>query len=232
MTGALKVGTSEIEVRLKRNKRAKRLTLRVSAIDGKPVLTLPYHATVTAAQKFLDTQQTWLQNQLAQAAPLVLVGPGAVIPFQGEKLVVTPHGKTGTKLAPGHILTPGHKHTGQSVARFLIRRARIASTGHCNYYADKLGRQFGKISLRDPRSRWGSCSSEGNLMFSWRLVMAPAKVLEYVVAHEIAHLHEMNHSPAFWQTVADLMPEYERHQNWLKLNGAILHRLDFKAGLT
>ncbi len=232
MTETLKVGTPEMVVTLRRNKRAKRLTLRVSSVDGQPVLTLPQNAKIREAQRFLDQQESWLREHLAAAPERIIVQVGVPLPFMGEKLLVTQHGKSRTILAPGHILTPSRKHTGKSVETFLKARARIAVTDHCHSYAQRLGYDFGRISLRDPRSRWGSCSTDGNLMFSWRLILAPAKVLEYVVAHEIAHLAEMNHSPAFWQTVKNLMPEYRQHQNWLKQNGAVLHRLDFKAGLT
>lgn len=232
MDGVLKVGAPEMVVNLRRNKRAKRLTLRVSSVDGTPVLTLPPRVALREAQKFLDRQEDWLRERLNAAPERVVVRVGVPIPFLGEKLVVATHSKARTTLAPGHILTPISKHTGKSVERFLKTRARIAVTDFSIKYASELGQDFGRISLRDPRSRWGSCSSEGNLMYSWRLILAPSKVLEYVVAHEIAHLAEMNHSVAFWQVVARLMPEYRQHQNWLKQNGAILHRLDFKAGLT
>ncbi len=232
MTDILKVGTPEMVVYLRRNKRAKRLTLRVSSIDGQPVLTLPPRAKLHEAQQFLESQESWLRKHLAAAPDRMIVQAGMPIPFMDEKLLIAQHSKSRTVLAPGVILTPANKHTGKSVETFLKARARIAVTGHCQYYARQLGREFGRISLRDPRSRWGSCSTDGNLMFSWRLVLAPSRVLEYVVAHEIAHLAEMNHSSAFWQVVKNLMPEYQHHQNWLKQNGAVLHRLDFKHGLT
>ncbi len=232
MKDVLKVGTSEIMVNLRRNKRSKRLTLRVSSVDGKPVLTLPSRVSMREAQKFLNTQESWLREHLDAAPTRIIVQPGVPIPFQDDRLIVAEHSKSRVALAPGHILTPRGKHTGKSVAGFLKSRARIAVMDHCAHYSEKLGRDYGSISLRDPRSRWGSCSSAGNLMFSWRLILAPSEVLEYVVAHEIAHLSEMNHSPAFWHEVAELMPDYKHPQNWLKQNGAILHRLDFKSGLT
>ncbi len=232
MTDILKIGSPEMVVGLRRNKRAKRLTLRVSSVDGKPVLTLPPRVTLRAAQDFLMRQEKWLRERLSDAPTRVKVDIGVIIPFCGEKLVISQHSKTRTVLAPGHIVVSANKHAGKSVSAFLKSRARLAATEHAQKYAAILGHEFNRISIRDPRSRWGSCSTEGNLMFSWRLVLAPEKVLEYVVAHEIAHLAEMNHSAAFWQTVAGLMPEYNQFQKWLKLNGATLHRLDFNAALT
>ncbi|MEL6678764.1 MAG: M48 family metallopeptidase, partial [Pseudomonadota bacterium] len=94
--------------------------------------------------------------------------------------------------------------------------------------AARLGRRPGRSTLRDTRSRWGSCTSEGHIMLSWRLLLAPPQVLDYVVAHEVAHLQEMNHSPAFWSVVRDLCPDYERHRRWLHQHGADLHRYRFK----
>ena len=87
------------------------------------------------------------------------------------------------------------------------------------YYAEKLGVSYGKITLRQQKTRWGSCSSEKNLNFNWKLILAPPEVLDYVVVHELCHLKEMNHSKAFWDEVGKVMPEYETYKLWLKENG-------------
>ncbi|RMD90830.1 MAG: M48 family peptidase, partial [Alphaproteobacteria bacterium] len=108
-------------------------------------------------------------------------------------------------------------------------QAREALAAACDRHAARLGRRYGRLSLRDTRSRWGSCSAEGNLNFSWRLVMAPPEVLDYVAAHEVAHLAEMNHSPAFWALVERLFPAHEAPRRWLRENGASLHRYRFDA---
>ena len=94
-------------------------------------------------------------------------------------------------------------------------------------YAKILGRSFSRITLRDTRSRWGSCTSDGNLMYSWRLIMAPPKVQNYVAAHEVCHLVEMNHSKAFWRQVAAIYPDYKQQQVWLQEHGSYLHRYQF-----
>ena len=96
-------------------------------------------------------------------------------------------------------------------------------------HAAGLGRSAGRIRLADPRARWGSCTASGDLMFSWRLIMAPVDVLDYVVAHEVAHLAELNHSPRFWAVVRRLCPGYEPARDWLRRHGAELHRHDFSA---
>jgi predicted metal-dependent hydrolase len=93
-----------------------------------------------------------------------------------------------------------------------------------------LGRQAAAVSLRDARSRWGSCSAQGRLSFSWRLAMAPPEVLDYVAGHEAAHLVEMNHGPRYWEAVEKIMPDYRRHRAWLKREGRKLHGFRFEAG--
>jgi len=117
--------------------------------------------------------------------------------------------------------------TGARVQAFLKLRARDQLAAASDHYAQSLGRSYARLSLRDTRSRWGSCSSKGTLMYSWRLVMAPPAVLNYVAAHECAHLVEMNHSAAFWAIVAELMPDYATHRLWLRENGDRLHRVSF-----
>lgn len=111
----------------------------------------------------------------------------------------------------------------------LKRLARDQLGASVDRFAAALDRAPGRITLRDTRSRWGSCSSEGNLMFSWRLIMAPQRVLDYVAAHEVAHLMHMDHSPAFWSTVEDLFPDHRPERDWLRREGASLHRYRFRS---
>ena len=108
--------------------------------------------------------------------------------------------------------------------RLYRDKAREIFEQKVSYYAQKMGVSYGRIAIRDQKTRWGSCSGEGNLNFNWRLIFAPAGVLDYVVVHELAHRKEMNHSPRFWRVVEDTMPEYRKYQKWLKENGRGLHR--------
>jgi hypothetical protein len=107
-----------------------------------------------------------------------------------------------------------------------VARDRLA--GACDDYAARLGKPYARITMRDTRSRWGSCTSDGALMFSWRLIMTPPEVLDYVAAHEVAHLAEMNHSPAFWAVVAQLCPGYAPLRDWLKREGGALQAIRFR----
>ena len=108
--------------------------------------------------------------------------------------------------------------------RLYRDKAREIFEQKVSYYAQMMGVSYGRIAIRDQKTRWGSCSGEGNLNFNWRLIFAPAGVLDYVVVHELAHRKEMNHSPRFWRVVEDTMPEYRKYQKWLKGNGRGLHR--------
>ena len=108
--------------------------------------------------------------------------------------------------------------------RLYRDKARDIFEQKVSYYARMMGVSYGRIAIRDQKTRWGSCSGEGNMNFNWRLIFAPAGVLDYVVVHELAHRKEMNHSPRFWRVVEDTMPEYRKYQKWLKENGRGLHR--------
>ncbi|MEM9723898.1 MAG: M48 family metallopeptidase, partial [Pseudomonadota bacterium] len=112
---------------------------------------------------------------------------------------------------------------GRRALLWLKEQARATLTDRAAWYADQLGAPFSKVSIRDTRSRWGSCSSAGALSFSWRLVMAPPRVLDYVAAHEVAHLREMNHSARFWAVVDGLKPDWRKDRAWLRAHGAGLH---------
>lgn len=103
-------------------------------------------------------------------------------------------------------------------------QARNVFEQKVRYYAGLMNVTYGRIAIRDQKTRWGSCSAEGNLNFNWRLIFAPAGVLDYVVVHELAHRKEMNHSARFWAVVEMYMPEYKKYRNWLKENGNVLHQ--------
>lgn len=226
MAGSIFIGTPPIEVRLKRNARAKRLTLRLSRTDGTATLTLPTRAPIREAEAFARKQESWLRAQLTKLPTPEPLIDGGRIPFHGRELeIVTVAGKS-VRIEDNRILVGG-PHSGARLKAFVKTEARNALIPAVEKYASLLDKPFNRVTLRDTRSRWGSCSAEGNLMFSWRLVMAPPVVLQYVAAHEVAHLVEMNHSQAFWDVVYSLMPDYQNHRNWLKDHGAKLHVINF-----
>ena len=226
MSGPIFIGSPPIEVRIKRNPRAKRFTLRLSRTGGKATLTLPTRASIREAEGFATRQEGWLRAQLSKLPERTLLIDGGRLPFRGTDLEIASTSGRSIRVEDGKILVGG-KHSGARLQAFVKTEARNALYPAVEKYAAKINRPFNRITLRDTRSRWGSCSVEGNLMFSWRLVMAPPVVLDYVAAHEVAHLAEMNHSRAFWDVVETLMPDYQNHRNWLREHGAKLHAVNF-----
>ncbi|ABV94719.1 conserved hypothetical protein DUF45 [Dinoroseobacter shibae DFL 12 = DSM 16493] len=222
-------GPPPIAVSVKRSARAKRYGLRISRLDGRVTLTVPRGGTERGALSFLRAQEDWLRAQLATQLPAERVGIGTRLPLEGRlaRVVETEARRGG--LAGDFIEVPVRAASpGAYVAGLLKAQAQARLSEASAHYADLVGRAFSGISLRDTRSRWGSCSSAGRLMYSWRLIMAPPEVLDYVAAHEVAHLVEMNHSAAYWRVVARICPDYAVHRDWLRQEGAGLHRYRFK----
>ena len=213
-----------------RNKRARRFILRLDPGGDGAILTVPAAARERAWRDFLDQHTGWLKRALSRQPARVAVAHGAEVPIGG-----VPHKielREGRRRAPyvedAQLILTGKGAEGPRVSSFLRLRARDLIEPAARTYARRVGRRIERISLRDTRSRWGSCSSSGTLSFSWRLAMAPDPVLDYVAAHEAAHLVEMNHSAKFWKVVGDLMPGWQDHRDWLKANGRSLHCYDFR----
>jgi predicted metal-dependent hydrolase len=181
-----------------------------------------------AALDFLAQQEDWLRRTLSARVPVTMVGIGTQLPVEGRLLtIVSGTGRT-VRVEAERLLVPGPADGAAArVAGFLKALARDRLATACDRHAAALGRRYASLTLRDTRSRWGSCGTTGRLMFSWRLVMAPPDVLDYVAAHEIAHLAEMNHSPAFWAVTARLCPGHAACRRWLRTQGEALHALRF-----
>lgn len=228
---AILPGLPPVEVHLKRSARARRFSLRVSRLDGKVTLSMPVRAREGEALAFLKGNEDWLRQTLsAMPGPTVqAVGPGTAIQVEGDPLVLTPASGRGVRAEGGLLLVPGSPETmGPRVAAWLkvLARDRLATAS--SHYAGLVGRRYTSLAIRDTRSRWGSCSPDGRLMYSWRLIMAPPAVLDYVAAHEVAHLVELNHSPAYWRVVTGICPDWKDHRAWLKTHGNTLHRVRFQ----
>ena len=214
------------DVILRRSSRARRLSLRVSRIDGRVTLTLPPRVSEREARRFVESKAEWIVRAQAEAVSPVQVAIGARLPIEGKQRLIV----AGEAKAPelgDETLAVGPGNVGKIIRVWMMERARARANLLGDRLGDVLGRRPSKLTLRDPRSRWGSCTSDGGIMISWRLLLAPTDVFDYVVAHEVAHLREMNHSAAFWDTVRDLMPEYEAPRLWLRQEGPALHRYRF-----
>jgi len=178
---------------------------------------------------FAQEKESWLRRALEQRLEFRVPAFGDSIPIEGQERRIAPAWGKRPAIEGDRLMLPGTDETVPATLRaFLKVLARDRLTARAHHFADRLEARIRRITLRDTRSRWGSCSAQGNLMFSWRLVMAPPKVLSYVAAHEVAHLREMSHAPAFWRIVGELMPEYREPRDWLRQNGHLLHRFGFE----
>lgn len=221
-------GNPPIEVELRRSARARRLSLRVSRLDGKVTLTLPRRLAEREAIAFAEDRADWIRGHLNTVEDGVEARFGATILIEGERVTLIPGpGRRPRRSGAALILPDDPDRVGPRAKAYLRTLAQERLASACDRHSAALGRGFGRLSLRDTRSRWGSCTVRGDLMFSWRLIMAPPAVLDYVVAHEVAHLAEHNHSAAFWAVCARLCPDYERQRTWLRQEGHALHRYRF-----
>ncbi len=228
---ALVCGGERVLVTLIQRSSARRMILRLDRRSGAPVMTLPRGVSRQRATLFLDEHKGWLEARLKASPRRVAFVPGAVIPLFGEPCRITHRtpfrGETRLVEENGERLLLVHGDAAQTAARVMrflkaeaLERFTAASAGH----AAALGVTHGRITIRDTRSRWGSCSARGDLYYSWRLVLAPPLVLDYLAAHEIAHRKEMNHSLRYWRHVAAIFPRFREAEHWLKREGGDLHR--------
>ncbi|NHF72832.1 M48 family metallopeptidase [Paracoccus xiamenensis] len=218
-----------IPVTVRRNARARRMTLRVARAGGAVVLTLPMRATLQAGREFAASKADWLRRTVSAMPEPKLVVEGARLPIAGQEVLLRAMPLKSVRLEDGVLYVPSRGAVAVTVQAWLKHRAHIALREAVDRFATRLGRQPSALSLRDTRSRWGSCTHDGRLMFSWRLAMAPPKVLEYVAAHEVAHLAHMDHSERFWAQVEVLMPGHAPYRNWLRTHGADLQAWRFKS---
>lgn len=203
------------------------MVLRVERNGEGVVVTLPEGVTEKNGHRFAKTKTGWISARLAALAPAVPFEEGAIVPFLGldHRIVFTPGRGRPVFREAGEIRVCGRpEHLPRRLTEWFRRQAKEALSPRCAAKAGRLGCAPGRISVRDTRSRWGSCSAAGNLSFSWRLVMAPEHVLDYVAAHEVAHLKFMNHGEGFWSAVCDLSGDPGAARAWLKEHGAGLHR--------
>lgn len=216
----------EIAVAVVRNSRAGRVRLKIDRKTRQAELVLPKRASLNAAAAFAASKAAWIAGQLDKLPEKRVFCDGMSLSFLGRDVVIhhSPAARRGVWLDGGVVWVSGR-------AEHLARRARDFFKSEFAAYALKraretaaaTGKKVAGLTVRDTVSRWGSCSGNGRLNLSWRLGLAPLFVADYVIAHEVAHLSQMNHSAAFWAVVADLCPDYEKAEAWLKKNTALLY---------
>lgn len=221
------LGGRDLTVPVRRDRRARRITIHVDAAIGGARVVMPVYVAMADAEAAILEHERWVLDRLDALPPRVPFADGAVIPLRGQDHRIR-HvaGRRGVVTRDeGAILVPGDaEHLSRRVADWLKREARRAISPLALEKAAVVERRVRQVSIRDQRSRWGSCAATGRLSFSWRLILAPDAVLDYVVAHEVAHLVEMNHSSDFWDVVDRLTPHARSGKRWLNANGQSLHR--------
>jgi predicted metal-dependent hydrolase len=219
-----------VPVTLRRNANARRFILRLDKSGEGIVVTLPPHGSDRAAMEFAAGQANWIMQQQGEHQPAACFTDGGALPLRGVEHIIRHVAKTrGTVWVsddrPPQLCVAGRpEHMARRLKDWLKAEARRDLDAASRSYADAMGLKFNRITIRDQSSRWGSCSSSGGLSYSWRLILAPEFVLDYVAAHEVAHLREMNHSRRFWSLVEAHCPHTARARAWLKHNGRSLHR--------
>jgi len=216
---------------VKRHRQARRYTLRIQAATREVLLTMPARGSLKEARAFAQRNGAWIAARLKRLPRAVPFADGAAVPLRGvpHRIVhrAGARGTVWTETAGGEPLlcvAGGAAHVARRVTDYLKRQARADLAAASRRHAATLGVAIARISVRDTSSRWGSCSSSGALSFSWRLILAPPHVLDYLAAHEVAHLVEMNHSPRFWRVLSRLCPDMERAKGWIDAHGTDLHR--------
>ena len=216
-----------LPVAILRNKQARRIILRLDPATDGVRLTLPWYTPEAEALGFLDSQEAWLRRRFAKLPERVPFADGAVIPILGEDHEIrhAPDAKGGVWLADKTVHVTGRaEHLSRRLNDWLRKEAKLRLTALAHEKAAMLGVSIGRVTVRDTRSRWGSCAHDGSLNFSWRMLLAPAFVFDFIVAHEVAHIIERNHGPNFHKLVDELTDEANRAEAWLAAFGAGLHR--------
>lgn len=226
----IQVGERPVPLRLVRNRRARRYILRL-AVDGAARVTIPRGGNPTDAVAFAHKHRLWLERQLlrhtTEATRPRDWSPGTLVHFRGElqTLTVSEHeGRRVAKLgdqmiplspdAPPDLRLIAERHLWRLAARELPARVFELAAIH--------GLAVRQVSVRNQRSRWGSCSRRGTISLNWRIIQAPAFVRDYLILHELMHLRHMNHSARFWQAVHQVCPNYQVAEDWLKHHASLL----------
>ena len=239
------------DVLVKKMPRARRMTLRVSPTKRDIILSIPKGIGEKRASAFIDQHVDWINQQISALPQPVPFEHGRLVPLQGEWHQLSFPGPRTSKHKGQDVVSQqmfccegdeemvedekdrqpvallqvlgAVEHAPRRLTDWLKKRARLKLAERVDFHAQRLGLSYKRLGVRDQTSRWGSCSSNKTLSFSWRLILAPEQVLDYVAAHEVAHLREMNHSPRFWALVEKTMPDYRQARLWLRENGQTLH---------
>ncbi len=225
---SLTLNDQEVPVAIRLDRRARRISVRVDPSRGQVQITAPPRAGITQALAFAQSQERWIGQRLARVPEALPFVDGGTIPYLGQETLIRHRAdRRGTVwLEDGVLCVAGAgEHLPRRLGDWLKARAREQLSLKTAHYATRLGLDVPKIQIRDGTSRWGSCSPSGVISYSWRLILAPPFVLDYVAAHEVCHLRHMDHSDRFWRLLATLVDDDETPRAWLRAYGVRLHRV-------
>jgi predicted metal-dependent hydrolase len=218
-----------VDVKLVVNPRARRVAVRIDPVRREAVAIAPSPRQTARAVAFANERAGWIAIQLAALPDAHPFTHGAIIPIRGlDTILERASGRAPPRLEARPVRrliigAPDAETFAARVRRYLVAEARADFVARVQAHAATLRVTPGKMTVKDTKSRWGSCSVDGALAFSWRLIFAPAYVLDYLAAHEVGHLKELNHSPRFWAQVRRCVPDHARGRAWLRRHGQSLH---------
>jgi predicted metal-dependent hydrolase len=224
---SIEIGGRLIIASFRRNAKCKRMVMRLTPNGQGVVITMSPRASQAEALRFIESSKAWILKTMEAKAPAVSFSDGEQVLFKGElHTIKATGGRRGVVNCENKtIIVPGEvTHVPRRLKDWLKAQAKADLTAASHHYAAAMATKFNKLTLRDQSTRWGSCSAGGDLSYSWRIILAPPHVLDYVAAHEVAHLKEMNHGPKFWRLVLTHCKSTKLSKDWLKANGRELHR--------
>jgi predicted metal-dependent hydrolase len=213
-----------------RSPRAKRMALRVDNALGQIKLVIPSHTSLKNVQSFVNSQSDWIEEQLSKLMSGIPFDHGTQIPIFGTLYRIdircdNAFKRTRIQLKDKKILIlTNQEDPSLRLERFLKKRAKEILTTLSEDKARIIGKDISSVSVKDTKSRWGSCTASGALSYSWRLIFAPYEAIDYVTAHEVAHLQHLDHSKAFWALCAKLSDDYVEGKYWMQNHGSELMR--------
>jgi predicted metal-dependent hydrolase len=217
----------DVPILTRRDRRARRMTLRIDAANDRAVLVLPTWVPIAEGLRFVRAKARWMKEKLDSLPPRERFEDGACLTVFGAPITICYRSDLGAVVVrdgPRLYVGGAKDRVAARLVTWLKSEARSRLAERAQNMAERLGKSVKRVSVRDSRTRWGSCAANGNLSFSWRLALAPNDVSTYVVAHEVAHLVAMNHGPKFWRTVESLLPDHADAKTWLSENGVRLLR--------
>lgn len=234
-TPTFTIGESAIPVSVRRSIRARHMRLTVKLEGSQVILTLPRLATVNQARRFAQSKTSWIEKQWKKVQKNQSqqikhkYEPGEKFYYLGEEVVlcicsdqIHKHQKIRVRENSLIICLEGTKKTKEMIEDFYRKKASEIIHDRLQYFNEHYQFIYHRVTFRNQKTRWGSCSAKGNLNFNWRLAMAPIEVIDYVVVHELCHLEQMNHSPQFWALVSQLIPTYKVRRKWLREKSHLL----------